>query len=91
MTRYVLRNGELVEKRYAPSASHHNVIRDDMAATRHPVTGKMMESKSQFRKVTRMHGLTEVGTETMRDTRDWSTPDLGRDIGRTIEQLSNRR
>lgn len=64
---WVLRNGELVDKQtaeplHAPSASHY-VISDTMDGATHPCTGKMMDSKSAFRRVTREHGCVEVGNE----------------------------
>lgn len=70
MTTYVWRDGKCIEKSKAPPrASGPSVISDYLPELRHPITGKPMDSKSNFRAVTRMHGCVEVGTETQRDTR----------------------
>jgi hypothetical protein len=39
------------------------IVTDGMKACFHPATGEMMDSKSAFRRVTRDHGLTEVGND----------------------------
>ncbi len=52
------------KKEKARSAS---IIQDSMEATWHPCTGKLMDSKSQFRKITKAHGCIEVGNEKMVD------------------------
>lgn len=61
---YVLRNGELVEKHLAAPLTPraHSVISDTMDDTWHPATGRLMDSKSGFRRVTKSHGYEEVGT-----------------------------
>lgn len=66
---FVWRDGELVDKRFA--APLHDarlapyVISDTMkVAAFHPCTGKMMDSNSAFRRVTREHGCVEIGNET---------------------------
>lgn len=95
MTRatYVMRNGELVEKSKAEplrSSNVPHVISDTMPAMRHPITGKLMDSKSSFRAITRAHGCVEVGNETMRDTRRLTGMDSETrkaDIARAIQQL----
>jgi hypothetical protein len=67
---WVWRDGKLVEKHLAaplhvPRAAP-GVITDTMAdAAPHPCTGKMMDSKSAFRRITREHGCIEIGTEKM--------------------------
>lgn len=40
-----------------------HVISDIMPPTRHPVTGQLMDSKSEFRKVTKVNGCIEVGDD----------------------------
>lgn len=40
----------------------HGYIQDEMAPTRHPVTGEIFTSKSKFRATTKAHGYEEVGT-----------------------------
>lgn len=89
---YVMRNGRLVPKHLAaPREGRVNgVITDTMQAMRHPITGKLMDSKSQFRAVTRAHGCVEVGNETQRDTRKLDGFDSRTrkgDIARAIQEL----
>ena len=90
---YVYRNGRLVPKHEAePLAGHTGayVISDTMDALRHPITGRLMDSKSQFRSVTRAHGCVEVGNERQRDTRRLSEFDKTsriNDIRRAITEL----
>lgn len=69
MTTFVHRNGQLVDKRYAPpkDVKHGSaafVISDEMAETRHMADGKHYTSKVKFRQATRAAGCVEVGTET---------------------------
>ncbi len=93
MTVYVMRDGKLVDRDTAPSRHSkpvRGVISDTMGALRHPVTGKLMDSKSQFRAVTRAHGCVEVGNDQQRDTRridgfDSNTRKM--DISRAISEL----
>lgn len=89
---YVMRNGKLVPKHLAaPREGRVNgVITDTMQAMRHPITQKLMDSKSQFRAVTRAHGCVEVGNETQRDTRrldNFDSNSRKADISRAIQEL----
>ena len=90
---YVYRNGRLVPKHEAEPLPGHTgayVISDTMDALRHPITGRIMDSKSQFRSVTRAHGCVEVGNERQRDTRRLSEFDKTsriNDIRRAITEL----
>ena len=65
----------------------NNVIIDTMDAKVHPITGKLMDSKSEFRKVTREHNCVEVGNEQMKDSRVLDLPPLKEDIARAIREL----
>jgi hypothetical protein len=43
----------------------------------HPITGQMIDSKSQFRAITKAHGCVEVGNERLQDRkefRNWEPP-----------------
>lgn len=90
---WVYRNGKLVPKhRTEPRGSGRvrGVISDTMAALIHPCTGKLMDSKSQFRRITKAKGGVEVGNEKMVDRR--TSPGLDsatrrRDISIAMEQL----
>lgn len=92
---YVWRNGKCVPK---SEAGQHETIQSVYVqsdylpggAMRHPITGELMDSKSQFRAVTRAHGCVEVGNEVQRDTRRLESFDSNSrkaDIARAIEQL----
>lgn len=93
MTTWVYRNGKLVDKRYAEprdSGPIRGVISDTMPAMRHPITQKVMDSKSSFRAVTRAHGCVEVGNEVQRDTRrleGFDTKSRSEDIAHAIREL----
>ena len=98
MTRetWVRRNGVMMLKQDAPpreSTRVNGVISDSMDALVHPCTGKLMDSKSAFRAVTKAKGGVEVGNEKLTDRRDHSIYEsqvMREDIGRAIDQLSNR-
>lgn len=87
MTTYVYRNGRTVPKTAQRVGSGPQVISDTMSAMRHPVTGKLMDSKSQFRRVTRAAGCVEVGNEVQRDARRVDMPSLKGDIAHAIREL----
>jgi hypothetical protein len=90
---WVYRNGRLVPKHLAPpkhTGRVRGVISDTMDALIHPCTGKLMDSKSEFRKVTKAKGGVEVGNEKLVDRR--VAPGLDsetrrRDISIAMEQL----
>ncbi len=90
---YVYRNGKLIPKhlakpRYSKRVS--GVISDTMDALIHPCTGKMMDSKSEFRKVTKAKGGIEVGNEKLVDRRicpELDSQSRRRDISIAMEQL----
>lgn len=90
---WVYRSGRLVPKhRAAPrhSGPVRGVISDTMDALIHPCTGKLMDSKSEFRKVTRAKGGTEVGNENLTDRRELTGMDSRTrrdDIARAITEL----
>lgn len=93
MTTYVYRNGKLVDKATAgprDTGRVNGVITDTMGPLRHPITGKLMDSKSGFRAVTRAHGCVEVGNETQRDRRElvgFDTATRKSDIAQAIREL----
>lgn len=90
MAVYVYRDGKLMDRDVAGprhSGPVRGVISDTMPGMKHPITGKMMDSKSQFRAVTRAHGCVEVGNDVQRDTRRLDMPSLKGDIARSITQL----
>ncbi len=90
---WVYRGGKLVPKHLAPpkhTGRVRGVISDTMDALIHPCTGKLMDSKSEFRKVTKAKGGVEVGNEKLVDRRVASGLDSEtrrRDISIAMEQL----
>lgn len=65
--RYDKITGELVEvSGEAVTLPRVHVISDGMDATRHPVTGRIYESKSRFRADTRATGCVELGNDCLR-------------------------
>lgn len=99
MTVFVYRNGELIDKRYAPSKVEGEqaayVISDIMPETRHMADGKTYTSKSEYRKATKAAGCIEVGNETATLLKPRKRVELDRgqrreDIQRTIYNLRNK-
>lgn len=90
---WVYRNGKLVPKHLAEprySGRVRGVISDTMDAMVHPCTGKLMDSKSEFRKITRAKGGVEVGNEKLVDRRVAPGLDSAtrrKDIAIAMEQL----
>lgn len=86
---YVWVDGKCIEKSEAHEARQRGpyIQSDNLTPMRHPITGKLMDSKSQFRAITRAHGCVEVGNEQQRDTRRIDMPDLKSDIARSIQEL----
>jgi len=91
MPTYVYRDGRVVDKATARprsvNAPVRGVISDTMPAMRHPITQKLMDSKSGFRAVTKAYGCVEVGNEVQRDTRRVDMPSLKGDIAHAIREL----
>ena len=100
MTTFVYRNGELIDKRFAPpkETKHGDavyVISDEMAPLRHMADNKMYSSKSKFRQATREAGCVEVGSETATLLKPRKPVELNPskrrdDIRRAIYELRNR-
>jgi hypothetical protein len=97
--RYVLRGGALVEKHLAPPKhaavdARRYVISDTMAPTKHMGTGRIHDSKSEFRKDTRALGLEEVGTDRSRgherNRYQPTTGEIVQDVKRSIDELRSR-
>lgn len=78
---------------YAPRGQRtHYVIPDSMADTRHPVTQRVHDSKSAFRRDTRASGCVEMGNDVPQQSRPQLDPveRPGRTIKRTLEELRGR-
>jgi len=63
------------------------IIRDGMNALQHPATGEMMDSKSAFRRVTREHGLVEMGDQAPTTAPPRALPSVKADIVEAIQAL----
>ena len=76
-----------IERPRSERAFHY--ISDHQPDTWHPHTGKVVASKSQFRKMTREAGCVEVGNEYAAPASrpKEPMPRAGHDIKRAIEQL----
>jgi hypothetical protein len=69
---------KLFEPYDAPSPKEiHNVIDDTMVPLKHPISGKVYDSKTEFRKETKARGLIEIGTETLPDPNKRKDVDKG--------------
>lgn len=67
------------------------VISDTMDPVAHPVTGRILDSKSAFRQITRERGLQEVGNDLQPTLKTPErVPRPGPDIKRAIEELRGR-
>ena len=93
MTHYVWNGETFVDTtgwKRAPS-QFPSIIRDSMDALVHPATGKRMDSKSEFRRVTRAHGMVELGTDaTCQTTQTTNTQDekrLTSDIAEAFQKV----
>jgi len=77
----------------APITPRLEVITDSLppGGLKHPITGKYMDSKSEFRKVTKAFGCEELGNEKPRDRRQMKVPGLKQDIREAIERSASRR
>lgn len=84
---YVFRNGELVPKHQAePLNSAPYIISDAIDPTWHPSDGKVYDSKSTFRRVTKSHGGVEVGNERQATRQTWQ-PVSRDDVHRAIQKV----
>lgn len=96
MPTYVMRNGELVEKGgpldiQEDRGSSAHVISDYQPALKHHGTGRITESKSQFRQMTKATGCIEIGNEIPKPRQPIKLDRRERReaIGRAIYQLKN--
>lgn len=99
MPTYVMRNGKIVEK-YGPEdiqeeRGHAPSVISDYLPTglKNHGTGKITDSKSEFRKMTRASGCIEMGNDAPkpRAPQRLSREERRNDIGRAIYDLKNGR
>lgn len=88
--RFLWHRGEWVDVTNAKRAPRVGpyIMRDSMDACIHPATGEMMDSKSAFRRVTREHGLIEVGNDAPAMTAPaHDTRDVAQDVAQAYQML----
>lgn len=102
---FVMRNGRLVAKRFAPPLVQSTdarvyVIGDVMEPIKHPGSGRVYDSKARFRADTRALGLVEVGNDPAgkrdighhgRMANGWGNQaSVANDVKRAIQELRSR-
>lgn len=99
---WVMRDGQLVDKATAGPPPQAGIrtgrgaacISDTMDALKHPGTGRMLDSKSEFRRDTRASGCLEVGTDPSvareKPRHTVSTGEVAADVKRAIQELNSR-
>ncbi len=100
MSKYpkVFRKGKLVSKSKSKAEADWRgsaapyVISDNMDGLKHHGTGKITDSKSQFRRMTKDAGCVEVGNETIKPRKPIPLDRRQRkeDIAKVIYQLKNQ-
>lgn len=63
------------------------IIRDNMDALRHPATGEMFDSKSQFRRATKDAGCEELGNDVPMGHEYQPADGLKEDIAKAVSML----
>ena len=91
-TTHIYRDGKWIDKRAAQeereAAEHvHNVIEDSMQPLKHPVDGHIYDSKSEFRRITRMSGRVEVGNDEQKSFRVDNRPPVRESLKAAIDVL----
>jgi len=56
---------------YGGGSDAPHIIRDTMDPLQHPCTGEFIDSKSQFRRITKAHGCIELGNEQPQPRQTW--------------------
>lgn len=89
MTRYVWWQGEWVSVAREVPKPRLAIISDGMNPLRHPVSGAILDSKSQFRAMTREAGCVELGNDAPIVTKPRQTDRkaLRNDINQAISEL----
>lgn len=89
MTTYILLDGNLVEVQRLPRPrAFPAIISDHMSATMHPADGRQYESKSEFRRITREHGLVEIGNDAPIGRPEFKPEGVREDIERSVQMLN---
>jgi hypothetical protein len=92
----VYRNGKFVPKHIAgpryPSGKAPNVISDSMDPLKHMGTGRILDSKSAFRRDTIASGCVEVGTDpaALRERPRIEPRGVHEDVKRALQEVRSR-
>jgi hypothetical protein len=92
----VYRNGKFVLKHLAPprypAGKAPNVISDSMDPLKHMGTGRILDSKSAFRRDTKASGCVEVGTDpaALRERPKFEPRGVHEDVKRAVQELRSR-
>lgn len=89
MTRFIWHEGAWrTAVRVSRPSAFPSIITDTQDALLHPADGKRYDSKSQFRRVTKEHGLIELGNDAPMTRRAELQPEgVEDDIAQSIEML----
>jgi hypothetical protein len=96
MPTYVYRDGQFVDKAIAGprhvASSAPAVHSDTMAPLKHMATGRVLDSKSQFRADTKARGTIEVGNDpaALRDRPPITPRGVHEDVKRALAELRSR-
>lgn len=75
---------------YDEAGSKVHIIEDTMEPLKHPITREMVNSKSEFARITKAHGCETVGGEQMRDRRDLSNKGIRQGIEAAAAELRSK-
>ena len=90
MTKYIWHNDQWVRAvRKSRPSSFPSIIRDTMDACLHPATGEMIDSKREFRRITRAHKLIEVGDEAPMISPNYEPEGVVDDVAGALTDLRN--
>ncbi len=81
---------KFTEARPREASPKVHIIQDSMNALAHPCDGRIYDSKSVFRQVTRAHGAVELGNDRITPRQDDSHRTIKNDILRAFEECSRK-
>ena len=88
MTKFVWHDGAWVRAvRVSRPAAFPAIISDHMGALLHPANGKQYDSKSAFRRVTKEHGLVELGNDAPMSRPEYKPEGVRDDVINSIKML----
>jgi len=88
MTKFIWHNGQWMRAvRVSRPSRFPAIITNGMDALLHPADGQMYDSKSQFRRVTSLHGLVEMGNDAPISAPEYKPEGVRDDIVQSIKML----